>query len=338
MITHIKQIAKGSKTGIIAFRMYDNWRAGRRHKSGDVESTCGSTHIRLSLEQSLSYIHSVYVDYLTYAGLAPEAFRDKRVLEVGPGDNFGVALKLLAAGARQVVCLDKFHSTCDAEQQWRIYRALRDELSGESRRRFDDAISLDDGLAINRDRLQYVYGVGIEDASERFDAWSFDFIISRAVIQYVYRIDEAIAVMDRLLAPGGSMMHKIDLTDHRMFSDQGLHPLTFLTIPEPIYRRMAADSGKPNRKTAGYYRRKMDDLGYDAKILVSAVIGRGDLLPHKERIELNTDYSEAAAALIDAIRPNLTGEYRDLPSEELLTSGIFLIANKRESPRGVANA
>jgi len=249
-------------------------------------------------------------------------------LEVGPGDNFGVALKLLAAGACQVVCLDKFYSSRNVEQQRRIYQRLRDELSGESKRRFDDAINLDGGLEINRAKLHYVYGTGIEEAARLFNAGAFDLIISRVVIQYVYSIDQAIETMDGLLAPGGSMIHKIDLTDSKMFSSRGLHPLTFLTISEPIYRLMAADSGKPNRRMASYYRRKMGELGYEAKILVSAIIGRGDLLPHKERLELGVDYSGATVSLIDKIRPKLTGDYKNMPDEELITSGIFLIANK----------
>jgi hypothetical protein len=39
-----------------------------------------------------------------------DMLQDKRVLEIGPGGNAGVALKFLLAGAKQVVCLDKFYS------------------------------------------------------------------------------------------------------------------------------------------------------------------------------------------------------------------------------------
>ena len=47
---------------------------------------------------------------------------------------------------------------------------------------------------------------------------------------------------------------------HGMFSSSGMHPLTFLTIPDSVYRLMTIDSGKPNRKLINYYRQKMIDL------------------------------------------------------------------------------
>ena len=97
--------------------------------------------------------------------------------------------------------------------------------------------------------------------------------------------------MDRLLAPGGYTLHKIDLSDENMFSSRGMHPLTFLTIPERIYYLMASDSGKPNRKLIGDYREQMRKRGYEAKILITTVLGAGPLVPHKEQIEQGVDYS-----------------------------------------------
>jgi hypothetical protein len=126
-------------------------------------------------------------------------------------------------------------------------------------------------------------------------------------------------------------MHKIDLSDQGIFRTSGLHPLTFLTISEGVYRRMAVDSGRPNRKPMSYYRQKMTDLGYDSKILITEVIGRkgiGDLLPHREKIERGSDEIEAAMSLVREIRPRLSAKFKKLPDEELLVGGIFLIARK----------
>jgi hypothetical protein len=55
-----------------------------------------------------------------------------------------------------------------------------------------------------------------------------------------------------------------------------------------------------------------------------------ELIPHKAEIKPGVDYSKTTLALIDVIRPRLTNRYRNLPDEELLASGIFLVARKPE--------
>lgn len=328
MSVALKKLAGQSKTLIIAHRIVDNWRRRRAFKAGNTVTAYGSTHEFWSLEKSVSYIELVYNEYLEYSGLGSQAFRGRRILEVGPGDNFGVALKFLVAGATQVVCLDKFYSERNADQQTRIYLELRKQLSPEETRVFDDAIKLDGGIELNPERVRYIYGHGIEEADQILEPASFDFIVSRAVIHNVYDIDRGFEAMDRLLKPGGCMLHKIDLSDEKMFSSRGMHPLTFLTIPERIYYLMASDSGKPNRKLAGDYREQMQKRGYDARLLVSAVLGEGPLTPYKESIEPGLDYSEKTLALIDQIRPRLAAQYRDRSDAELATTGIFLIGRK----------
>lgn len=328
MRSAIRKLATGSKNLIILHRIYDNWRRRRVFKAGNTVSSYGSTHVAWTVNQSVRYIEKVYDDYLEYSGLTSEVFRGKNILEVGPGDNFGVALKFLAAGAARVVCLDKFYSERKSDQELRIYRALRETLPPEDRRAFDNCIKLDGGIEPNPNKIDYIYGYGIEDADEVLQPNSFDFIISRAVLHNVYNMDRGFDAMHRLLIPGGYMFHKIDLSDENMFSSRGMHPLTFLTISEGVYRLMAADSGKPNRKLIGDYREGMLKRGYETKIFISAVLGLGQLEPHQEKIEQGVDYEDETIDLIDEIRPKLAAPYRDRSDEELATTGIFLIARK----------
>ena len=329
MSVALKKLAGQSKTLIIAHRIVDNWRRRRAFKAGNTVTAYGSTHEFWSLEKSVSYIELVYREYLEYSGLGPDAFRGRRILEVGPGDNFGVPLKFLVAGATQVVCLDKFYSERNPDQQTRIYLELRKQLSPAEARLFDEAIKLENGIELNSERVRYIYGHGIEEADQILEPNSFDFIVSRAVIHNVYDIDRGFEAMDRLLKPGGYMLHKIDLSDENMFSSRGMHPLTFLTIPERIYYLMAGDSGKPNRKLIDDYREQVQKRGYCAKLLVSAVLGEGPLTPYKESIEPGVDYSEKTGALINSIRPKLAVPYRARSDAELATTGIFLVAKKK---------
>lgn len=330
MSAQLKKIAGQSKTLIILHRIVDNWRRRRAFESGQTTNAYGSTHEFWSLEKSVDYINLVYREYLEYSGLTPEAFRGRRILEVGPGDNFGVALKFLADGAAKVVSLDKFYSERNEEQQTRIYQELRKQLRPEQTAVFDESIKLDGRVELNKNRIEYIYGHGIEEADRIFEPESFHFIVSRAVLHNVYEIDRGFEAMDRLLAPGGYMAHKIDFSDENMFSSRGMHPLTFLTIPESIYRLMAKDSGKPNRRLVNDYREEMRKRGYDAKLFISSIVGVGPLTPYKERIERGVDYGNKTVSLIEEIRPKLALPYRKLAEEELAAAGVFLVGQKTQ--------
>jgi SAM-dependent methyltransferase len=259
--------------------------------------------------------------------------QDKRILEIGPGDNSGVAIKFLLAGAKQVVCLDKFFSKQDWKQQGKIYQALREQLNVGEKQIFDELVNLDEGIVGGSQKLLHIYGTGIEEAGKILEPESFDFIVSRAVFEHLYEPDIAYSVMDRSLLPSGYLIHKIDFRDHGMFSDKH-HPLTFLTIPNWIYKLMTSDSGKPNRRLISYYRRKTSELGYDTNLLITHIVGsENEILPHKETITLNVDYSESTLSLLNEIRPHLQREFREMPDEDLMVSGVFLVARK---PRGKA--
>lgn len=329
MMLQLRPFVKKAKWAIVAYQIYNSWRSRRRFKSGDYGTTDGTTHTGKTVSESLDYINHVFDDYIKYSDITHVDLREKKILEIGPGDNLGVALMFLAWGAAQVVCLDKFFSRRDSQQQRSIYEQLQLQLGDNSGQLVDTAIALNTGTEIAQDKLRYIYGHGIEEADHLFEPKFFDLIVSRAVLEVVYDIDTAFSAMDRLLAPGGLMLHKIDFRDLGVFGRYGMHPLTFLTIPDSIYKLMAVDSGKPNRKLINYYRQKMTELGYDTKVLITHIVGEGgEIFPHKEQIDKNVDYSEATNLLINEIRPKLSKGFRDLPDEELMVSGIFLVAKK----------
>lgn len=328
MLTQLKQFAKRSNLAVIFYHVYDNWRAERRFKSGEIETSSGSIHSTFTLSESLSYINQVFDDYLTYSGISTNMLQGKRILEIGPGDNSVVALKFLVAGARQVVCLDKFFLKRDWEQQRKIYQASREQLSDSEKRIFDGIIDLTDGFASDSEKLLHIYGTGIEEAERVLEPGSFDLIVSRAVFEHLYDTDAAFSVMNKLLVPGGYMIHKIDFRDHGMFFGKH-HPLTFLTVPDAVYKLMTYDSGKPNRRLINYYRRKTRELGYDTKLFITQIVGVGsEIIPHKEAVMLGVDYSDSTISLLKQIRPHLQPEFREMSSEDLLVSGIFLVARK----------
>jgi len=335
IMPQIKRLAKKSKSLIIAAKIYDNWRMKRRFQSGNTESLHGATHSLFfkDISESLDYINVQFDDYLKYSGLTLDQLKGMRVFELGFGDNVGVALKFLALGAQRAVCLDKYYSKRDLEHQRKIYQALRETLNNEQKKRFDEAVNLSTGIDLNSEKVLCIYGTDVENADQLFSMEPFDLAVSRGAIQDIYEPAAALAAMDRILKPGGYQLHKIDLSDQGMFRDNDMNPLTYLTISEPVYKLMAIDSGKPNRKLMSHYRQVMSELGYKAKFLVTGIIGvgvcgKGDLHPHKEKIELNVDYPESTLQMVRDIRPNLIPEFKKLPDEELIVDGIFIIARK----------
>jgi hypothetical protein len=210
---------------------------------------------------------------------------------------------------------------------------LRDAVAKDEQARFDAAINLSSGVEINPDKIVCIYGKDVEDATELAQLGPFDLVISRGAIQDIFDPDAAFEAMDRILVPGGYMLHKIDLSDQGMFRANGMNPLTYLTISDSVYRLMAVDSGRPNRKLRSYYIDVMERLGYQSQCLVTDIIGvgvpgTGNLHPHKEKIQLNVDYPNATLDLVNEVRSRLSTPFRDMSDEELIIDGIFIIAKK----------
>ncbi|MFA5142609.1 MAG: methyltransferase domain-containing protein [Candidatus Omnitrophota bacterium] len=294
----------------IVKNMLENAVCAFKIKAGLYRHEFGSTHKDFSVAESLAYIDAVFEDYLRYGGISAEKLSGKTVLEIGPGDNLGVALKFIAYGAARVVCVDRIYSARDRKKEFAVYSALRESLGGaEMKSRFDSALELDKGECIfNDNKLVYIYGLDIGERGAALKEDSFDLIISRAVLEHIYNIDSAFDFMDRHLKRGGCHLHKVDLRDHDMFTRDGHNPLTFLTIPEFFWSLMTRYSGKPNRRRADYFEKKLSGFGYDYDISIT---------------------SKEDMSSIDAVRPKLAAEFKGLPDENLLVGGIFIAARKK---------
>lgn len=324
----VKRLARRSKTAIIIYKIFDNRRLKRRLQSGDIETLHGSTHIDRDVTASLAYVEKQFADYVKYGRIAPESLRGARILELGPGDNLGVALKFLAAGAASVVCLDRFYSKRDVAHEAEIYRALRERLNPDEKTRFDEAISLTETIQINPQKLRTVYGATLDRFAENFgpEDQPFDLIVSCAVLEEIYDPNPAFGAMDKVLSRGGRLIHTIDLGDYGMFREQGMHPLTFLTISEPVYKRMASDSGLPNRQRLGYYVAKMKELAYESEFFVTSVIPTGRLQSPTQYVR--GSFQLNSSGVVNEIRNRLAAEFKHLDDEQLLIDGVLLVARK----------
>lgn len=209
---------------------------------------------KFEVNNRVKYIQSVFQDYLSKSDLTLADLQGKRILEVGPGETLGVAILLLAHGAEQVVCVDRFRSLLNDQNLILVYRELVQQLDQAAKSRVQDLFQWqDDQIQYNQNRLTYL-NKPIDQVQENFPAEYFDIIISRAVLEHVYHIDESMDAMHTLLKPGGYALHEIDFRDHRIFTKYCLHPLTLLTIPTPTWNEISSNIGSPNRRLYSYFK------------------------------------------------------------------------------------
>jgi SAM-dependent methyltransferase len=313
----------------IAWEVQKNVRSRARGRRGGLQAI---TAVGASLEEParrLAYSRNVFEAYVAHAQLDAGRLDGIRVLELGPGEDLSVALRFLAAGAATVSCVDRF--VFDVEPAWEheVYRLLLDELDGEGRRRLSELVTPDGDLRRDDPRLEIVGGIGIEEAVDHLRGGDYDLIVSVAVLEHVYDVAASMRAMDALLAPGGVMVHQVDLRDHGMFSAGGRHPLEFLTIPDGLYRVMTSHTGAPNRERLSTYRGLLDGLGHESQIKVTNVGGAREALdPYRERIAVGGEVDRSLADSIEGMRGRLPARFRSLPVEELAATGIVFRSRK----------
>lgn len=299
---------------------------GLKRRMGRIQSASGSTHCGVATEDSVAYVEQVFNDYVTYGGLDELG---GTAVEVGPGDNAGVALLLRTAGCETVELVDRFRSRRSPAQQAQIYQAL----AVRHRLERPEAAGL-----WNDERLPGIIwrlGSSAEDYFARHahsGQQRYDLIVSRAAMEHLYDPMGAIANMAACLRPGGRMVHKIDLRDHGMFTPAHSE-LTFLRFPTPVHRRMTRRSGRPNRFLFHRYRSLADELGrsadLDVSILVTSLAGEGELLPHLPVASVPAMLMQRAVARVEAERHDFAAEFVKVASEDLAVTGIFWVGVRR---------
>lgn len=286
----------------------------------------GSTHREADPGEAVDYISAVFADYLTYAELEAQDLDGATVLELGPGDSLGVALRFIAAGARRVVCIERYRVWQDPAHQKAIYAELIGRLPSDQRARAEAAVDLDGEVAVfDPDCIRLIEGPGAEGLDGLLPARSVDLIVSRAVLEYVHGIERSLAQQAQLLSDGGLMAHKIDLRDHGLFTSAGHHPLTFLEVPERLYGAMSTRTGMPNRWRASQYTDVLEGFGLEVEMLATHAAGvEAEVVPHAAA--LSPDRHASSFELVERTRSGLAGRFRSLDDQDLATVGIFLIA------------
>ncbi len=299
-------------------RMHVNRILGRQ------ESDSGATHFNKTTEESLSYILEVFNDYKKYGHV--KKFHG-RIAEIGPGDNFGVGLLGLADGAKQIDALDRFYSKRNSQQQAQIYQEMAETNPNVKR-----IVENYDLTAIETlPSLQYRYG---EQASANIffkdNQETFDFILSRSVLEHVDDPCSALVDMFDALKPGGKLIHKVDLRDHGMFTPQ-FHDIKYYEVPNLVYTLMTKGSGYPNRVLFPKYVDCLNKLNGNCRTYITQLAGVGPITPHVSFDQINQDLLAKSSQWVENHKRRFSHSLKKMPTKDLCPLGFFLVAEKGQS-------
>lgn len=280
-----------------------------------------ATHRALPLQESIDYIERVFGDYLRYGGM--KHFHGT-VAELGPGDNAGVALLIRKNGGEHVDLIERFQPYVDERQRQRIYDALLKRHSLEP-------------VDSDPHRLGSTGITWMNTSAEKFLAAcaddSYDFIISRAVLEHLAHPLSALRDMSRALRPGGLLLHEVDLRDHGHFS-RSHDEFTWLGFPSWLWSFMTDRSGRPNRVLLHRYREVLEHLqrtdGIEFQLLVRSLVGGQEIDPGVPFDAVPQDLRDRAVALIESQRGRFAREFRDVNAADLAVTTVFIVVQNPE--------
>ncbi|MCG5524341.1 class I SAM-dependent methyltransferase [Ectothiorhodospira haloalkaliphila] len=253
------------------------------------------------------YFMQSFYDYFKVLGISdteiPSFLNGKHLLEYGPGNCPGVALLMVAHGAKTVTCVDRFGLSRPDGTQAKIMSELVDMLDGAPRGRAEKCFCVHGNPASGLSEKRINYIVTKNGLSCLHDCC--DLAYSRAVLEHVNDLDATFQDMSRALRPNGLAIHKVDLKSH------GLHrsnPLDFLVWPEWLWSLMYSGKGVPNRLRINHYRQALKTGGFGV-----------DLLQVVER---------AKSSDIDEVRPHLARPFKGLTTEDLECLAFWLVLKK----------
>lgn len=271
----------------------------------------GRGHGEESPESVAAYFRDCLDDYRLMLGRivedADSCLGDATIVEYGPGDVPGVALGFIGAGAKRVLCVDRFPlMRPSAFNQTVLDRLAEGFDQPASRHRFNAARQQMQSVSSARGADPAVPVSYLVDANgySRLNGEA-DLVISRAVLEHVNDLQGTFRDMYTALRPGGIALHKVDLRSH------GLHresPLDFLTWPRWAWWLMHSSKGTPNRWRLDRYRTLAREVGFQVLLLESV-----------ETYE---------PADIIAVKHALAGVARSASDEELRVATFWLAARK----------
>lgn len=243
-----------------------------------------------------AFLRHLRICRLLKAGVEPIP-ADKRgtACEIGCGDCLSTSDLLLGSGFTKIYLVEKQPIVVDERQKNLLHRlAQLPELPNAEK-----ALTQSNPPVIDSEKITVV--------PEFFEAASLprkvDLIFSFDVVEHVEDLPGFFKHCSQFLEPGGTMIHKFDLSGHEFFEDP-MPPLDFQTYPNWLYSLMF-----PKYRRA--CRRFLDEI-------VEAAISAGFEPPKIEVLRA------ADAEYVKALRPSLRKEAQGRSIEQLTPLDVVL--------------
>lgn len=197
----------------------------------------------------------------------------KRILEIGPGTNFGAIFILKALGANQVVEADRYLVEYDDT----FHSALYNKLLSKVHKEFPEANTelIETAVQERTHSLKNFsfYKCGLEDMSTIPDK-SFDIIVSNAVLEHLKDPVPAFAELARVTKTDGYGFHLVDFRNHNDFA----RPLEFLLMPEDeqVIFIMARNYSCGNGWRVSEYKKLFEQNSFSVETLLPSKLAEGN--------------------------------------------------------------
>lgn len=221
-------------------------------------------------------------------------FKNKTILEIGPGNNLLLAIIFILNGAKKVYLIDKFKQIFDDQFNLKLYNQYLRSHMEDYKKNIDNYFSI-------REKITY-YGKESIEKINKLKNRSIDFIFSHAVLEHVVNLDMAFNKIYQLLKRGGYSSHKVDLRDHFHIRDKCY--LEFLKYPEKYWRFI----GDTNRVRYSQYIKLFRK--YKFEILDVKLQKIGPMLK------------------IDEMKKKIYKDFKNLESEILSIRGFYILLKK----------
>ena len=230
----------------------------------------------------------------TYAAFIPGGLQNLRgatLLEIGPGQDLGIALAFAGFGA-QVIALDKYPCSWREELHTPVYAALRGRLCREFRG--FDVKPLTEAIRHRSHNVTRVRAVESElENAKTIPDRCVDIAHSNATLEHLTDHRAALGELGRISKMHSIGFHQVDLRDHR---DNFSHPLEYLTLSDSEVDRALANGEHANyfgnTPRASHYEGWFREFGFHVSTDVNERAPIGEI--NRVRGRLNPRFSQLA--------------------------------------------
>lgn len=218
----------------------------------------GRTTGGLNTDDAFNHLIAIFEQYmlgLNDAGFNAEHYKNKNVLEIGPGSNLGIPLIIALHGANEAMAADRFSDLQQGHKQQEIYNKIIAKYSGDEH--------ADKNLFtqwIKSKKINYFGNFPLEKLGEIL-ASKFDVILAHHALEHVFEPEKAIGSIFKMLKPGGIFIGICNLRSLGGVYNSENEPLALLKYSRLLWNLMFSKRGGSNRIRNSDYINLFENVG-----------------------------------------------------------------------------